>query len=122
MTRLKYTVEQGREWFGNKFLPVDKFYVQSKAGPILHGLTQAEAQMAVEFLNSCDDAVYQIVQNRLLWSTLDGFSKLMDAPFVEGGITIHHVSQLELAVEDGRIVVRSFNEFKWTKPTPNEHE
>lgn len=74
-------------------------------GTGLYGLNQEEAKMALAFLNSCSDAIYQLVQSRLLWSRLEGLDKLVSAPLVEGGITINHQSRLNLAIANGKIEV-----------------
>lgn len=81
--------------------------VPQSGGSGLSGLTETEADMAVEFLNNCSQEIYQQVRSRLLWSRLEGMNKLIAAPYVEGGITIQHQSTLKLEVYEGRIQVCS---------------
>lgn len=108
-TRKQFVAAELRNFDGRNWHPTGVYYVSPEGGSsTIHGLTKAEAEMTVDFLNSCSDEVFAVVQSRLLWSTKDGISKLVDAPYVEGGITIQSNSRLNLAIEGGKIVVKSF--------------
>lgn len=83
------------------------FDVLKNGRSILHGLTENDCNMAIQFLSENYEAHKQKIDDRLLWADLRhrGLDKLLKPSMVNGGITLQDgYDPLNLAISNNKII------------------